>query len=200
MVPRRWLPAFLRHEDEAELSTDLERIRHLPEGPAKMARFALWWLRKTVFTKAKPDNPAFFVTLSESELLEVFGGAYFEPNWELSYSYRNETLNLRRVEYVSDHTDYPEYRWWQVHIRGYEHDSTVGEVSTFELAAHYELEPTEYPRGHVEHVGLEIRRGAIAVRDVLDAHDVDYEYRYADGRPANVESEPLADESGDSSI
>ena len=74
------------------LSTDLKRIRHLPEGPLKAVRLSLWWLRKTFFTKPKPDNPAVFVRLTNQELVELLGREYFEPGWELSYSYRNETL------------------------------------------------------------------------------------------------------------
>jgi len=80
------------------MSTDLDRIRRLPEGPLKMAKFGLWWIRKTVFVKDKPNSPAFSVALSESEIVELLGGEYFEPNWELSYSYRNETLNFRRSQ------------------------------------------------------------------------------------------------------
>lgn len=185
MIPERLVPKFLRDGEDTEMSTDLDRIRHLPEGPLKMARYALWWTRKTVFTKDKPDNPAFFVTMSEEEVVELLGGEYFEPSWELSYSYRNETLNLRRVQYVPDHP--LGYEWWQVHIRGYLHRAGEEfETDTFELAPHFELEPTEYPRPHVEHVGLEIERGAEALRDVLDAHGVEYEYRYPSGEPASL--------------
>jgi hypothetical protein len=198
MIPERLIPKFLRDDEEVEISTDLDRIRHLPEGPLKMAKFALWWTRKTVFTKPKPDNPAFFVSMPEEGIVELLGTEYFEPGWELSYSFRNETLNLRRVEYVADHPEHPDYHWWQVHIRGYLHGPEEGfDEDTFELAAHFELEPTEYPRPHVEHVGLEIRRGAEALRDILEAHGVEYEYRYLDGRPADVEEEPLDETHGD---
>lgn len=192
MIPKRLIPKFLRDE-ETEMSTDLERIRHLPEGPLKMTKFALWWTRKTVFTKTKPDNPAFFVTMREEEIVELLGREYFEPGWELSYSYRNERLNLRRVEYVPDHPEHPDYKWWQVHIRGYYHGPEDGfEKDTFELAAHFEVEPTEYPRPHVEQVGLEIRRGAEALRDILNAHGIEYEYRYPSGKPASIDEEPAS--------
>lgn len=134
--------------------------------------------------------------MGEEEIIELLGSEYFEPGWKLSYSYRNETLNLRRVEYVPDHPDHPEYNWWQVHVRGYQHEPEDGfETATIELAAHYEIEPTEYPRPHVEHVGLEIRRGAIALRDILESHDIEYEYRYTTGKPASVEEEPLGPDS-----
>ena len=131
------------------LSTDLKRIRHLPEGPLKAVRLSLWWLRKTFFTKPKPDNPAVFVRLTNQELVELLGREYFEPGWELSYSYRNETLNLRRVEYVAAHP--LGYEWWQVHLRGYLHEAgSRFEEDTFELAAHFEVEPTEYPSAHIQ--------------------------------------------------
>lgn len=192
MIPKRLLPKFLRDTD-TRVSTDLERIRHLPEGPLKMAKFALWWTRKTIFSKRKPDNPAFFVSMREEVIVEMLGGEYFEPGWELSYSYRNETLNLRRVEYVPDHPEHPDFTWWQVHIRGYHHGPEDGFAeATFELAPHFELEPTEYPRQHVEHVGLEIRRGAKALKAILDAHNVDYVYRYPSGKPANIDDRPLS--------
>ncbi|PSP40397.1 hypothetical protein BRC68_17910 [Halobacteriales archaeon QH_6_64_20] len=170
------------------LSTDLKRIRHLPEGPLKAVRLSLWWLRKTFFTKPKPDNPAVFVRLTNQELVELLGREYFEPGWELSYSYRNETLNLRRVEYVAAHP--LGYEWWQVHLRGYLHEAgSRFEEDTFELAAHFEVEPTEYPSAHIQGVGLEIERGIEALIDVLDAHDVEYEYLRPDGQPASLDSE-----------
>jgi hypothetical protein len=178
----------LRHDEPTRISTDLERIRHLPEGPLKMAKFALWWVRKTAFTKPKPDNPAVFVEMTEEEIVELLGGEYFEPGWELSYSFRNETLNLRRVEYVPDHPEHPEYAWWQVHIRGYLHEAGDRfEEDTFELAAHFEVEPTEHPRAHVDHVGLEIERGTEALMRLLDAHGVEYEFMHPDGRAASIE-------------
>ena len=164
-----------------KFSTDVDRLRHLPEGPLKMAKFSLWWLRKTFFSKDKPPNPAVYVDLSEREIVEVLGPEHFEPGWEFSYSYRNEALNLRRVEYVADHP--LGYRWWQVHLRGYEHED-----GRFELAAHFEVEPTEHPRAHIDHVGLDVERGNRALMAVLDDHGVAYEYLNPDGTPAPRES------------
>jgi hypothetical protein len=86
-----------------EFSTDIDRPRHLPEGPLKTAKFSLWWVRETFFSKDKPPNPAVYVRLTERGIVEVLGPERFEPGWELSYSYRNEELSLRRVEYVADH-------------------------------------------------------------------------------------------------
>lgn len=148
---------------------DRERLEHLPEGPLKMARFALWWIRKTFFAKAKPPNPAVFVDLTEAEIVELLGTAHFEPAWEFSYSYRHEVINLRRVEYVADHP--LDYRWWQVHVRGYEHAD-----GRFELAAHFELEPTEYPSSHIKNVGLDVERGNAELMALLDDAGVPYEH------------------------
>jgi len=176
------------------MSTDLDRIHHLPEGPLKMAEFGLWWIRETVFVKDKPDGPAFFVTLSETGIVELLGGEHFEPNRERSYSYRNETLNLRRVGYVSDHPDYPEFEWWQVHVRGYLHRAGGAfEEATFELAPHFELEPTEYLRAQVEHVGLEVDRGAGALMGILEARGVEYEFGYPSGEPATLGGGSVSD-------
>lgn len=158
------------------LSTDWDRIRHLPEGPLKFARLTLWWLRKTVFSKPKPANPAVFLERTERELVELLGPEHFEPAWELSYSYRNEALNLRRVEFVADRP--LGYEWWQIHLRGYDHGDR------FELAAHFEVEPTEYPSAHVAGVGIDVERGNESLMAVLDDLGVAYEYLNPDGTPA----------------
>lgn len=190
------LAQILGYTPDTEISTDLDRIRHIPEGPLKMAKFTLWWLRKTVFTKPKPNNPAIFVEMSEEEIIELLGRHYFEPNWELSYSYRSESLNIRRVEYDPDH--HPGYEWWQVHIRGYTHEAGgLFDREMFELATHFELEPTEHPKGHIDHVGLEIERGALAVMEILDEHGIEYQVLYPDGRPAVFEDSPVDDPSAD---
>jgi hypothetical protein len=160
------------------LSTDRDRLRHLPEGPLQFGKLALWWLRKTFFSRPKPPNPAVFVERTEEELVGILGPEHFEPGWEFSYSYRNEALNLRRVEYVADHP--LGFEWWQVHLRGYEHDD-----GRFELAAHFEVEPTEHPRAHVDGVGLDVDRGNEALMAVLDDAGVDYEYLDSDGTPVD---------------
>jgi hypothetical protein len=171
---------------ETSVSTDLARLRNLPTGSLRMGRFALWWVRKTFFTREKPENPAVFVEMTAEEITELLGQQYFEPGWEMSYSYQNEKLNLRRVEYVPDHPT--GIRWWQVHIRGFHHSAGEEfETDTFELAAHFEAEPIEYPRLHVEEVGLEIERGARTLMGILDAHGIEYEFMYPDHTPVSLD-------------
>lgn len=173
---------------DQRLSLDRERLEHLPEGPLKMGKRILWWLRKTVFTKDKPANPAVFVDLDERAIVEILGQQYFEPGWEISYSYRNESLNLRRVQYVPDHP--LGFEWWQVHVRGYEITP-----NRFELAAHFELEPTEYPSLHVKHVGIDVDRGNEELMRIFDEEGVEYEYLLPDGTPSDRPIVPaLADD------
>lgn len=112
---------------------------------------------------------------SKPELRELFGRNYFEPGWETSYQYRNELLNYRRVEY--DDEQFPAIDWWQVHIRGYPHDSDGNDASSqVELTAHYEPEPVEYPDAHVSTDYIDLDRGMESMQEVLDARDIDYEF------------------------
>lgn len=110
-----------------------------------------------------PAYPAVDVDMAERGVLELLGGEDVRLGVELSDSYRNETLNVSRVQSIPAHPDHPEYTCWQVPVRGYPHESPDG-TDTVELAAHFELEPTEYPRPHVGQVGLEVRRSALALR------------------------------------
>jgi hypothetical protein len=148
----------------------VERLRHLPETPLASLRRSIWWFRKTFFTKPRPGNAGFVVPLTEDEAERLLGRHYFDPGWEFSYSYRHEILNLRRVEFF-DHPDYPEYEWWQVHVRGYDHPDGI------ELTAHFETEPTENPDAHVDMVGLELERGMDALENVLDEEGIEYRLR-----------------------
>lgn len=142
-----------------------DRLRHVHEAPLKYLRRSLWWLRKTFFTRPRSDTDAFLVERAKPDLVDLFGRAHFEPGWELSYHYRGEVLNLRRVVYDDDRDP---YEWWQVHIRGYRHDGGI------ELTAHYETDPSEHPDAHIDMVGLDVERGLQAVAEVLDAHGVEY--------------------------
>lgn len=145
--------------------TILDRLRHVHEAPLRNLRRSIWWIRKTFFTKPRSVTPAFVVDMTKPEVVGLFGRRHFEPGWELSYNYLGEVLNLRRVEYVAE----GRYDWWQVHIRGYVHDG-----GGIELTAHFETEPSEHPDAHVRLHGLDVDRGMAAVRDVLEAEDVEY--------------------------
>lgn len=155
----------------------VDRLKHVHEAPLRNLRHSIWWLRKTFFTRRRTPTPAFLVDLEKPEVMACFGRHYFEPGWELSYNYLGEILNIRRVEYRAE-TDYD---WWQVHIRGYVHDD-----GGIELTPHYETEPTEHPDAHVDLVGLEVEYGMDAVRQILEAEDVEYEVLEPDETAAEL--------------
>lgn len=143
----------------------IDRLRHIHEAPLKNLRRTLWWMRKTFFTKPRSVTPAYLVEFTKPEVVSLFGRNHFEPGWELSYHYRGEVLNLRRVEYVDDGP----YDWWQVHIRGYSHDD-----GGIELTAHYETEPSEHPDAHINLHGIDIEHGMAAIRGILDEEGIDF--------------------------
>ena len=144
----------------------LDRLRHVYDAPLVNLRLSLWWLRKTLFTRPRSDAPAVFVPLDKPTVVRCLGQHHFEPGWSFSYYYREETLNLRRPEYYDHESG---YRWWQVHVRGYER------LDGLELTAHFETDPIEHPDAHVENVGLDVDRGMRALKEILDAHDVPYD-------------------------
>jgi hypothetical protein len=129
-----------------------------------------WWIRKTAFTTEKTDNPYLVVEMTKQEAQEFFGTHHFEPGWEMSYSFRGEILNLRRVVWAHV-PEYPDLPWWQVHIRGYRRDDPPG----LELTAHFEAEPAEHPKEHLDHLGIDVPRGNAVMQRLLDEGGIPYE-------------------------
>ena len=159
----------------ARFDIDVERLRRITEMPLANLRFSLWWIRKTFFSRPRSRGDYLVVPLSKTELKELFGRNFFEPGWETFYQYRNEILNVRRVEYDDEHA--PPIEWWQVHIRGYRHEPTRAEdPGEVQLTSHFEPEPVEYPDAHVGKDYIDLDRGMDVLRGLLDDHDVDYEY------------------------
>jgi hypothetical protein len=149
------------------LDTDVGRLRHLPETPLKVLRRSFWWFRKTFFSKPKPDNPAVVVAMDEAEAEAFLGERFFEPGWEMSYSYRNEIVNVRRVHYVRDHSS--GMKWWQTHVRGYTHSDGL------ELAAHVEPEPAEHPDAHVDGDFIDVAEGNATLVGLLADAGVEFQ-------------------------
>lgn len=154
----------------AASSLSRPRLYHLTDVPLRCLRHSLWWVRKTFFTRSRSAGPSIVlpsvdVDATRSEVTRTLGRRHFEPGWELSYSYRGEVLNLRRVEYV----DHPSgFVWWQLHLRGYEH------AEGLELTAHFETEPTEHPDEHVSLFGLDVERGIEALTALLDEEGIEH--------------------------
>jgi hypothetical protein len=158
---------------------DVERLRHLPETPLRALRHSFWWFRKTFFSKSKPENPAIVVSMDEPEAEAFLGERFFEPGWEMSYHYRNEIVNMRRVRYVRDHPS--GMHWWQTHIRGYEHPDGL------ELASHFEPEPAEHPDAHVDGDYIDVPRGNATLVGILEDAGVEFR-RIGDWEDADVDS------------
>lgn len=90
-----------------------------------------------------------------------------EPGWLVSYSYRDEVLNLRRIEHF---THPSRLKWWQVHVRGY---NCSGDT---ELTAHFEPEPRRQPRAHITLFGLDVDRGMETLLELLKCGRVNYDW------------------------
>jgi len=146
--------------------TDLGRLRHLPEAPLRTLKWSFWWLRKTFFSKPKPENPAVVVDMDESAAEAFLGAHFFEPGWEMSYHYHNEIVNVRRVRYLDDHPS--GLHWWQTHIRGYTHPDGL------ELTAHLEPEPAEHPDAHLDGEFIDVSRGNATLVGLLREADVEF--------------------------
>ena len=165
--------------DERQFKPSIDRIRNITSAPLTNLRLVLWWLRNTFWTRPRSKSTSVVVALSKSELTARLGKSHFEPGWELSYQYRGEILNLRRVEYSRDHKwieTSPDINWWQVHIRGYDVPrETPGDPSKLELTAHFEPEPTEHPDAHVRLDHIDGERGMSVLTSFLDEQNIEYE-------------------------
>jgi hypothetical protein len=149
------------------IDTDIGRLRHLPEKPLRALKWSFWWLRKTFFSKPKPENPAVVVDMDEAGAEAFLGEHFFEPGWEMSYHYHNEIVNVRRVQYVGDHAS--GLRWWQTHIRGYDHPGGL------ELTAHFEPEPAEHPDAHLDGEFIDVPRGNATLVGILEEEGMAFE-------------------------
>ena len=134
-----------------------------------------WTLRRALFSRPKPDVesliiPAYGATLPE--LKTTFGHRHFSNNVETSWYYRGEVLNMARADIGPTEAVHaaleaagitPGVPWCQTHIRGW-----LLQDGTIELQPHFELAPTDYPRGHIEGVYFDRQTGIRNARAVLD--------------------------------
>ncbi|MFC4356491.1 hypothetical protein ACFO0N_00845 [Halobium salinum] len=164
---------------------DPRRLAHLSDAPLGSLRRSLWWVRKAFFSRERSNIPGFVVDLDEEGVRRTLGERYFEPGWEMSYSYQDETVNLRRVQYEASFPEgyLPEappdrLRWWQVHVRGFPYDAPVDGPAAggrLELTAHLEPEPAEHPDAHVRKRYISVRYGTEVLEGLLDEAGVEYE-------------------------
>lgn len=135
-------------------------------------------LRKTFFTVPEPASPGWVVDADLDLVEAALGRASFSPNWEQSYNYRGEDLNLARVIHCTAvetrlREQYPGVEWWQDHVRGWGHDT---ETPRCRLRGHREPEPTEHPRPHLRGDGAYDLRDRSSVAAVLDGEGWIHEF------------------------
>lgn len=129
----------------------------------------LWYsaIRRVYFKKPRPRGEYLVVDMGPDDVESLLGVRNFAPNWELSYYKAGENMNLSRVQWHYDE-DYPEYRWWQLHVRGWEEPDGTW------LRAHWELEPSENGHAHIEEIGYSASAGMTALKFVLDDANVEF--------------------------
>jgi hypothetical protein len=145
----------------------IEKIRQIRYVPLGSFRWSFWWIRKVCFTRPRSSSPSIVVPQSKEAVTDLLSRNDFVPGWAISYNYRDEILNLRRVEQFAHPSGLD---WWQVHIRGYAHSDGI------ELTAHFEPEPRRHPRAHITLFGVDIDRGMDALLELLDSHRIDYDW------------------------
>lgn len=127
--------------------------------------------RKTFFTAPRPDGQ--YLVIEDSYNIDrIFGPHSFAPNWELSYNKRGEDFNLARVV-REENPNHPDIVWWQCHLRVWHHE----EAGEYWLKAHWEPEPSEHPKPHLEGVGFNAARGLSIVKSYLRDHTVPVQER-----------------------
>lgn len=139
---------------------------HLRKLPYYTLRDIYRALRRDLFSKPRPEG-TYLTVRKPVPIRQVLGEASFAPNWELSYNYKGEDLNLARVVYDPDTAYDP--TWWQTHVRGWQ---TEGK---WWLRAHYEPEPVEHPKKHLQYLRPENRSGFVQTYGVLEGAGYDWE-------------------------
>ena len=129
--------------------------------------------RRELFTRPRPTG-RYLVVEPDVNVRAVLGRKSYAPNWEFSYNYRDEDINLAQVVY--DNIDGYDVVWWQTHVRGWVHD----DGRTW-LSGHYEAEPTEHPYEHLNAEHPDNRDGTMNVKQVLLEHNVNVTEEVYDG-------------------
>ena len=148
--------------------------------PWDWVRHAYRSFRRSWFTRNRPEYHEYIVVAddidglvpAERTVLSVLGRESWSPNWEFSYNYRGEDINLAHVFYDDREVDGDRYTWWQDHMRGWvHHDGSVW------LTGHRELEPTEHAVGHLNAVGFDKDPAMAHGMNVFDTAGIAYDVK-----------------------
>ena len=138
--------------------------RDVASWPWRKVLKLFWLVRSIFFTVDRPEGLYYSVAKGDRELEELLGRKHFTNNWEFSYKYRGEDLNMRRCFYRGD-----QYRWYQLHIRGWEQSD-----GSYHLSAHTELEPSHRPRAHLTGIQYNGEEGMILLKQILEEESFNY--------------------------
>lgn len=134
--------------------------------PWKSVRMLYRHFRKKFFTTPRPTGPYYRVNASKEDIIDYFGRGSWSPNWEFSYHKKGEDINLAYVFYDPDVAG-PD--WWQYHLRGWQVEGDV-----YDLRCHFEPEPTEHPKAHLEGTKYAIGEGMRELRRNLEGMGAEY--------------------------
>lgn len=125
------------------------------------------YFRRRFFSVEVPSrHPEVYVEEDYEDLREMFRKEHFMVSWPFSYNYEGEVMNVMRPEYEDD-----EYNFYQTHVRAFESEDG------YYLLAHHELDPTDYPKEHLDEVNYDVPKGVEILEGILSRNDIDYEIK-----------------------
>lgn len=131
--------------------------------PWDTIKYAFQQVRHSKFTVG--HEPPYVQTNSTiDEIEDILVDNHFGPWNTLSFNYKGEDLNMRRIECVKKENG--EKLWLQTHVRVF---STPDGAK---VKAHRELCPIEHPGMHIEEVEFSEALGMKTVRDILQEEGV----------------------------
>jgi len=123
-------------------------------------------VRDFAFRHERVDTICVRVKMTAAQAERMLARHHFTRDFEFSYNYEGEDLNMRRTLYKDD-----EYEWYQLHVRGFE----VQGGEALELQGHTELTPTDHPNKHIDNVNLSRRQGLRMIKSILKDENIEYE-------------------------
>lgn len=126
------------------------------------------------FFRVESTHPYQIIDADGEKVKQVLARNHFATWNVLSYYYVHvecgaETLNMRRIESLD-----PGGRFWQTHIRGFEHPGG------FLICPHFELCPVEHPAAHLDKEGLNVPIGMETARKIWEANGISVLQRSSD--------------------
>ena len=137
------------------------RVKNLPWN---FIRTSVYTVRRIFGTKELPEREHLIVEHPADEIEDLFRSEHFRTGWFLSYRYEGEDGNYCRAELGEEGEKH-----MQVHVRAFNKSSDGCAVY-----AHYETDPVEHPRTHLNEENHSIEEGMEKVKEILDRHDITY--------------------------